>query len=495
MSDDKRKPSLLDLVINGGVLALLAGIWILGHHTGWTIAPLRTRTGGSQSASSPAWCGEHGAPEETCVVCHPELGGADPADWCGEHGVPESLCTLCSPSRIAKFGTDVPGRPGCVTHLKKVQLASPEAREKLGIQLAGASRGRVIESAAAPGELIYDRTRTVRVSSRAAGSVRRVLVEQGSHVEAAGLLALLEIPEAGRARSDLIRALAELDLRRRSLSRIRESASEGYRTRQELDEASSALEAARAAALTAQQTLATLGIPLALEDLDGLPARDARDRIARAGLPAEMYASWSSDPAILSLTVLRTPLAGKVLERSAVEGSVVDPEDELFVLADPTALWIELDLRSEDAARITSGMVVAFRSDLAQPEVRGRIAWVSGEQDQRSRTVQARAIVDAPPAGVRTNTFGMASIRIRDQPDALMVPDAAVAWEGCCKVVFVPEREDLFAVRKVRTGVSTGGYSEIYQGLTDTDRVVVRGTALLVAQLLRYKLGAGCADD
>ena len=42
-------------------------------------------------------------PDSTCIACHPELAGANPADWCKEHGVPESVCAQCNESLAAGF--------------------------------------------------------------------------------------------------------------------------------------------------------------------------------------------------------------------------------------------------------------------------------------------------------------------------------------------------------------------------------------------------------
>jgi cobalt-zinc-cadmium efflux system membrane fusion protein len=44
------------------------------------------------------------------------------------------------------------------------------------------------------------------------------------------------------------------------------------------------------------------------------------------------------------------------------------------------------------------------------------------------------------------------------------------------------------------TGSSWDGWVEITQGLTDGDIVVSRGAFVLKSDVLRSKMGAGCAD-
>lgn len=483
------------------VLGLLGGIWLVGHRTGWKL-PARTELAGGVALDAHGhakdgihdWCDEHGVPESRCIQCNPELAGADPGDWCAEHGVPESRCALCNPELVPAFGEEVPGRPGCISHLRKVQLASPEARARVGIGLAPVTTSTVREILEAPAELEYEASRVAHVASRSEGTVRRALVGLGTRVGAGQALAVIESPAAGRARSELLRALAEVELKGRTLARMRATASDGFRTAAELDEAEAAARAAAVAVQAAEVELAGLGIPVRAAELAGLAPEEARTRLNRAGLPEAVARDLGGDPGLAGLVVVRAPFAGEIVEHHAVAGEPVDPAKELFTLADLSLMWVILELPAADADRITTGLEVEFAPDRGGEGARGELTWISSALDPKTRTLKARAEVLNEERRLRAHSFGVGRVLLRETDGAPVVPVEAVQWEGCCRVVFVHERDDLYAVRKVRTGVEADGTVEILDGLEPGTVVAAQGARVLTAQLLKAQLGAGCTD-
>ena len=88
----------------------------------------------------------------------------------------------------------------------------------------------------------------------------------------------------------------------------------------------------------------------------------------------------------------------------------------------------------------------------------------------------------------------------REEPAAIVVPNAAVHTEGCCTVVFVCDKDFLkdgslkiFNVRKVRIGATDDRRTEIIAGLKPGERIVTAGSGMLLSELLRGGLGEGCA--
>ncbi len=84
-------------------------------------------------------------------------------------------------------------------------------------------------------------------------------------------------------------------------------------------------------------------------------------------------------------------------------------------------------------------------------------------------------------------------------PDAIVVPDEAVQWDGENTLVFVrdarffeEDRPKFFVARSVRTGVKQDGFTEIIAGVLPGEVVASRGSDVLRAQLLKNNLGAGC---
>src|SRR5260370_25099537 len=103
-------------------------------------------------------------------------------------------------------------------------------------------------------------------------------------------------------------------------------------------------------------------------------------------------------------------------------------------------MWWPLDLRVEDAKLIALGQEVRFWPDGGK-EARGRITWVSTEADQKTRTLKVRASLDNSESRLRANTFGSGKAILREESQALVVPNTALHCDCCCHAAFVRDQD------------------------------------------------------
>jgi RND family efflux transporter MFP subunit len=197
---------------------------------------------------------------------------------------------------------------------------------------------------------------------------------------------------------------------------------------------------------------------------------------------------------------LRAQLDGVVVDRQVVAGEVVDISRVLFQVADTSRMWLVLNVRLEEAGKLALGQSVHFRPDGSRQEVGGKLTWISTTADERTRTVKVRADLPNPDNQLRNETFGRGRIVLRDEPEAIVVPNEAVHWEGCCHVVFVRDKGSfdsdesykVFHVRTVRLGVKNEKFTEVLAGVLPGEVVATQGSDVLRAQLLKNNLGEGC---
>ena len=105
------------------------------------------------------------------------------------------------------------------------------------------------------------------------------------------------------------------------------------------------------------------------------------------------------------------------------------------------------------------------------------------------------------PTGVRPPTRSALGASFSERRRrSVTVPNEAVQWDGCCSIVFVRDENyfkadapKVFHVRKVRTGATDTKNTEIIAGALPGELVVTKGSGLLLTELLRGNLGAGCA--
>jgi RND family efflux transporter MFP subunit len=200
-----------------------------------------------------------------------------------------------------------------------------------------------------------------------------------------------------------------------------------------------------------------------------------------------------------NLVAVTAPLAGQIVGRSTTQGQVVDRGSELFRIADTRTVWVDLRVAAEQAPLVKLEQTVWFMPDGQSQQYVGNVIWISSDVDPTTRTVRVRAELANAAQNLRHELFGRGEIVLREETQAMVVPEQAVQWDGTGQVVFVrdarffeTERPKFFVTRSVRTGVRQEGFTEIIAGVLPGEVVATQGSDVLKAQLLRGKLGAGC---
>ena len=499
------------------VMLALAGLGVYGHRTDWTLPKFSDLTGRAVAARDD-WCPEHGVPESQCVECQPDLlpPGNDYA-WCTDHGVhncplehPE-VAQLKQPPAVAESDRERASRalasggrpennPLCKNYRRRIQFASLESVQKAGVDVGVVDRQPVTEAISASGQITYDQTRVASLSARLPGTVFRVMKAVGDWVRGGEILALIDAAEVGRAKSEFLQALAQEELTRKTLDRLEQLSTQGIVAGRQALAAQADHMQARARLLSVQQALANVGLPVNVESLRGLPAAELDSRLRTLGIPPEVSQNLPTSEITANLLPLRAPLDGIVVERHAVAGEVLDNFRVVFQLADTGRMWLTLAISLEDAGQVVLGQPVRFRPDGSGDEVRGTVGWISTTADPQTRTVTVRADLPNPGGRLRNETFGAGTIVVREEPEAIVVPNEAIHWEGDCHVVFVrdkhyfdsPQSPKVFHVRTVRLGAGNGNFTEVIAGVLAGEVVAGRGSDVLRAELLKNSLGEGC---
>jgi cobalt-zinc-cadmium efflux system membrane fusion protein len=499
------------------VAALLAGVFYVGHHTGWKL-PKRSDLVGSATPAAEDWCAEHLVPESACVECNVDLFPR-PREFgfCRIHGVAE--CVIDHPE-LAQVAGD-PQRPRYDTaaaiavmdrpennsrntlHTRLVQFATAESAIKAGVDVDVAFERPMTEAISASGELSFDPRRVAHLSSKVPGTVALVLRNVGEEVAEGEVLALVDAAQVGQAKAKLLQAIVQLQLRTSTVDRLQGVVASGAVPGKSLIEAQSAQQEAQIDVISSRQALTNLG----LEPPDSLELRDAREvseELRFLGVPDELVARLPAGSNTANLIPLRAPYGGVIVESDVVAGEVVGNSDVLFTVADPRRLWLILSVRQEDVKYVKKGLPVRFKPDDSSREIMGEVAWISPAVNEQTRTLEVRVVVDNADGALRDKTFGSGRIVLRDEPNSIVVPLAAVQATTDAQFVFVrdknylkPDAPKIFHVRQVRTGARDDQNVEILAGVLPGEVVAAKGSAVLLAQLLRSSLGAGCGcyDD
>ncbi|WP_232288375.1 efflux RND transporter periplasmic adaptor subunit [Anaeromyxobacter sp. K] len=345
------------------------------------------------------------------------------------------------------------------------------------VRKASAARRRVEAPVALTGEVRFDERRVAHVSPRIEGTIRTVHVSLGEHVRRGQALVELESVQLGEAESDYLATQASLRLARASAERQEQLRKEQISSEKEHLAARQELETAQIRARSAEQKLARLGVGTG--DLARLG--DAGRR-SGGGL------------------VVRAPADGIVLEMHAVPGELVKPDESIVTVGDVSSVWVWADLHEDQLGRVLD----AQRGGRLRAEIGvkafpgavfpGTVEFVGPSMDERTRTVKVRVTAANPDARLRAGMFASVRIYLPGDEEALAVPVAALLSDEGRSFVFVHHHGDYWIRRPVEPGRRWMDLVEVKDGLHGGETLAADGAFLLKSDVLRSKMGAGCAD-
>ncbi len=497
-------------------LAFLVGLGVLGHATGWQVPKFSTLLGAS-GPEKDDWCAEHNVPESICVECQKAGKASKDLNWCRIHGVHD--CPLCQPNmaqtmmpavvtdddrqraeRALRFSPRTENNSKCALHQRVIQFANTDVVERLGIEVAPARLEPVSETFSTSGEITFDPRRVARLSAKVTGNIWWVAKNIGDRVTRGDVLAIIDAADVGRSKAEFQQALVQLDLKRQVLANL--NSATGAVAGKQLQEAEAAIEESRVRLLQAEQALANLGMPIRADAVKDLEPPDVAKRLQFLGLPAPLVPQLAGRSSSNNLLAIVAPFDGEVIARSAVAGELAEPTKMLFTVADTSQMLLTLKVRLEDAGRIAIGSKVRFQHGAHAGTDDGRVAWISPTADEKSRTIAVRVEMPNRSGQHHSNTFGIAKVILREEPQAVVVPSTAIHWEGDCNVVFVRDKDfekpdglKVFHVRKVRPGAqdvaAIGPVTEVAAGLLPGEMVATANSGILRTELLKNNLGAG----
>ena len=346
------------------------------------------------------------------------------------------------------------------------------------VRKASVSRRRVEAPVVLTGEVRFDERHVTHISPRIEGTVRKVHASLGERVRRGQPIVELDSVQLGEAESDYLAAQAALRLARSSFDRQEQLRKEQISSEKEYLSARQEHEAAQIHARSAQEKLARLGV-----------SQGDLERLASAGRSA-------GDRAL----VVRAPADGIVLEMHAVPGELVRPDESIVTVGDVSSVWVWADLYEDQLGRVLeaqrTGRLRAEIGVKAFPDTSfpGNVDFVGPTMDERTRTVKVRVAAANPEARLRAGMFASVRIFLPGQEEALSVPRAAVLSDEGRSFVFVHHQGEYWVRRPVEPGRKWLDWVEVKGGLAGAETLAADGAFLLKSDVLRSKMGAGCAD-
>jgi len=305
------------------------------------------------------------------------------------------------------------------------------------------------------GRLALDENRTARIASPIAGRVLALKAEAGDRVARNAVLLQADAPELAAADADWRKAQA--------------------------DEVHKKLAFERARNLLAHEVVPQKDVEAADADY-----RQAVAESRRAALRMKSLHASGSENGSFSL---RAPLAGVVIERQVTPGMELRPDlpNPLFVISDPSRLWLLVDVPERSLAQVKPGQKVSLETD-AWPDARfaATVEKVGYALDPATRRIQVRCTVDNADGRLRPEMYARVSFLSDSGRSAIVVPNAGLVTDGIHTYAFVEASPGVLRKRQVSLALRGREASYVDAGLKAGERIVVEGALLLNAEMASH---------
>lgn len=363
-----------------------------------------------------------------------------------------------------------------------------EAIEQAGIKVAAVQGSLVPDYVVATGVVSHNQSLLSHVRPLSEGVVRGVFVQPGDRVRKGQRLVSYDNIEVGdlagdyqERQAELRAALADREVKQKLWERGRELYQHQAISQVELELREAALAQAEEAVRKWESAIAQTKVKLLRFGIE--PGR------------IEQLAGSSDDaliPEDLTMTLLRAPFDGVVIDFDVSPGELAAPQRVLLSVANLTTVWILADVYEKDLGKVVGAQSAVIELE-AYPErtFEGRITYFGDVLDPETRTLKVRCVVRNPDYLLKLGMFATVRIPTRRSRELPVIPPEAVQMVDGNPVVFVKVGDGRFERRRIQTGREAEGMIVVEEGLEIGETIATTGSFSLKSELLREQLGGG----
>jgi len=226
-------------------------------------------------------------------------------------------------------------------------------------------------------------------------------------------------------------------------------------------------------------------------------AESALLRLKNWDISGEQIQQLAKTGEVRRTLAFRSPVAGVVLEKKAVQGMRFMPGEVLYQVADVSSVWVVAEVYEQDIAAVSLGQKARIRINAYPGEVfEGRIAYVYPTLKPETRTVPVRIELANPKGRLKPAMFAEVEIPTGSGQAVVTLPNSAVIDSGSKQVAIVQLGEGRFEPRILKLGQRGADFVQVLDGVREGEAVVTAAQFLIDAESnLKAALGGMTQAD
>ena len=327
---------------------------------------------------------------------------------------------------------------------------NPESRLFASLAFATASKELFSRQIEAPAQIVFDPTQLAFVILPFPGRVVNSHVRLGQSVRAGTPLFEVASADFIEVQRDFFQSQSERDLAHRNLERTKQLHENGVASQRDLEEATNEF-------------------------------RIADEEFRNVTAAAKIFHSDPKNMRVGEPLVIRSPIAGEVIDNNVVLGQFFNEEENAVTVANLQTMWIEAHISERDIRFVHIGSTIQLRVNAYPDKVfSATIFQISEMVDEETRMINVRAECENPGNLLKAGMF--ASVVIPANPQLrIIVPKTAIMQGERQNFVFVRTSETTVVKRYVVVETTVEGRAVISSGLQANEQVVSSGGIYIVS--------------
>lgn len=329
------------------------------------------------------------------------------------------------------------------------------------------------------GKIAFDDDLTTPVYSQFTGRVTALFARMGDRVKRGDKLAAMQAAEFVQAQNDLITASATLKTTRAQLALAQTNEKRQH-----------ALYQAQGGALKDwQQSQVDLATAEGAERGAEIALGAVRNRLLILGKTEQEITAIQDAPGAVTFSpevFILAPIGGVVTQRQVGLGQNMVSQSNggsaaLFLIGDPSKVWLLANAREADASLIHIGDAVEVRVPAYPDRVfNGRISYIAPSIDPNTHRLPVHAEVDNPDFALKPEMQASFRITIGTAVVSPAIPEGALVYEAEKVHVWVFDQlSGTIVLRDIAIGRISDGMVQVLDGLKPGDSVVTAGSLFL----------------
>ncbi len=182
---------------------------------------------------------------------------------------------------------------------------------------------------------------------------------------------------------------------------------------------------------------------------------------------------------VLKALPIHSPITGTVIKKEALAGAHVDPGQELYTIAYLSHIWILADIYEYELSFVKAGQQAAVTLSYDPSTVlTGHVSFIYPTLDPKTRTAKVRFELNNRGEMLKPDMYANVELRVT-LGTKLAIPQEAIIESGQKQVVFLHHGGGKLEPRLIKTGVKTGEWTEVLEGLKEGEHVVTSANFLI----------------